>query len=137
MLGLLAIIVYSSNYIIGTVSFLFYTVFGLSNEIKAEILPYHILLGTFALFAAAFAVETGIMELTTELYIDGLPACSYSVSSPDLNPAMHYGSLAGGCKVANGIGIMVAIAVFFTFFAIFEHPKAAKDPQQMALLVDE
>jgi len=43
----------------------------------------------------AFAVETGIMDLTTELTIDDLPACSYSVTSPDLNPAKHYGVLAG------------------------------------------
>jgi len=40
----------------------------------------------------------------------------------------------GGCKVANGIGIMVVIAVFFAFIAIFEHPKFVKKEDNLNLL---
>jgi len=58
-------------------------------------MPYHIFLGICALFAAVIAVETGIMELTSELTIDENPACSYSVTSADLNPAVHYSDIAG------------------------------------------
>lgn len=64
ILGIIANVVYGSNYIIGFGSFLLYSVLGLSDETKAAIMPFHILLGTFALFVSAFAVETGIMELT-------------------------------------------------------------------------
>ena len=46
--------------------------------------------------------------------------------------------LLGGCKVANGIAIMVAIAVFFAFFAIFENRKTEEKYSQLsALLLDE
>jgi len=37
----------------------------------------------------------------------------------------------GGCKVANGIGIMVVISVFFALFAIFEHPKFVTAPSNI------
>lgn len=50
-LGLSALILYGANYLIGFSSFLLYSVLGLSEETKSKILPIHVLLGTFSLFA--------------------------------------------------------------------------------------
>mmetsp|Transcript_9291 Transcript_9291/g.13902 ORF Transcript_9291/g.13902 Transcript_9291/m.13902 type:complete len:227 (+) Transcript_9291:155-835(+) len=94
-LGIIAIIVYGANYILGFTSFLLFKTLNIAEEIKAALMPYHIFLGICALFAAVIAVETGIMELSSELTIDGNPACSYSVTSADMNPAVHYSIIAG------------------------------------------
>lgn len=117
--GLGAIILYGTNYLLGFANFLLYPVLGISNEVKAAYLPLHVFIGTFALFAAGkdinsrllyydsflqyyytvCAVESGIMELTSELIIDDYPACSYEVDSADVNPARHYSNLPSKCAL--------------------------------------
>ena len=110
MLGITAVSLYGLNYLIGIVTFLIPRV---SADIRKSFLPHHVFIGTFALFAATFAVETGIMELATEL------GCSYDVTSADWNPAENYHKLPDGCRLANGIGVMVLITMFFCSFALF------------------
>jgi hypothetical protein len=58
------------------------------------------------------AVATGIMELTS--------TCYYDVTSPDVNPAEHYHELSGGCKLANGIGVMVVLTLFLVAYALLD-----------------
>jgi hypothetical protein len=41
------------------------------------------------------AVESGIMDLTSQLVIDGNAVCTYQVTSPDLNTAKKYSVLPG------------------------------------------
>ena len=45
----------------------------------------------------------------------GLSGCyftpyPYSLASPDVNPALHYAALPNGCKVSNGLGVVVVLA---------------------------
>eukprot|EP01035_Chromulina_nebulosa_P029680 gene29680-39361_t len=51
-LGLSALICYGINFLVGSSSFLLYSKLGISEETKAQILPYHVFLGTFTLFAS-------------------------------------------------------------------------------------
>lgn len=52
-LGLSAIVLYGTNYLIGLTNFLpLFAFLGVSKGFKAEILPYHIFLGTIAMFAS-------------------------------------------------------------------------------------
>ena len=52
-LGLSALVLYGANYLIGLSHFLpLFAFLGISKSFKAEILPYHIFLGTIAMFAS-------------------------------------------------------------------------------------
>lgn len=110
-LGLGAIFIYSQNYFLGIWHFLSSTKW-VPSSMRKSYMPYHIYLGSAALAISALAVESGIMELFTEL------GCSYSVTSPDLDPASNYHKLHAGCKIANGVGVLVALSVVLTFFAL-------------------
>ena len=123
-LGLSAITLYSSNYIIGLITFLFYDRFKISIEWRRRIKPYHILFGIFTLFAAVFAVETGVMELSTEI------GCYYEVTNADLNPVENYHKLGGGCQVANGIGMTVFLVALFAFFSVYDVQQDPVDPNE-------
>lgn len=125
LLGITAITLFTSNYIIGFTSFLL-PVF--SEQLKKVILPNHVFLGTFAFFAAVFAAETGIMELTTEL------GCGYSVSSADWDPAANYHRLADGCKLANGLGVMILLTAFLCAYALFGPGNDTKTGVQKPLI---
>jgi hypothetical protein len=101
-------VLYFSQYLLGLLFF------GLqvSPAWAARYKPNHIFLGVFALFAAVFAVQTGLAELTTKL------GCSYTVSSANWNPAHNYHRLSAGCQLANGIGIMVFLTALFAAYAL-------------------
>jgi len=46
--------------------------------------------------------------------------CSYSVSHPDTNPAEHYNLIPDGCKLSNGLGIVIFIVLLLTLFAVLD-----------------
>lgn len=110
LLGISAMVLYFSNYIIGFVAFMMPCA---SLDLRKMIKPHHVFFGTFTLFAAFAAVESGITELTTKL------SCIYTVTSADWNPAENYHELTEGCKLANGIGIVVFLAVMLCAYALF------------------
>lgn len=109
LLGISAMVLYFSNYILAFFHFLFPVV---SAEARATFKPNHVFLGLFTLIAATIAVETGITELTTKL------GCIYPVTSADWNPAENYHELTDGCKLANGLGVMVLLSVFLCAYAL-------------------
>lgn len=80
-------------------------------------MPNHVFLGTLSFVIAAMAAATGVMELTTELGI-----CYYDVSSPDINPAENYHLLPIGCRLGNGVGIMVLITVLLVLYTLIAQP---------------
>ncbi|KAJ1390441.1 eukaryotic cytochrome b561-domain-containing protein [Ochromonadaceae sp. CCMP2298] len=122
-LGLAAISIYSLNYLLGLMHFLPQcSVVGAAQ--KSAYMPYHLFLGMFSLFAAVFAVETGLMELLTEL------GCSYDVTSADLQPVQHYHLLSEGCRLGNGIGVVVLVTVMLASFAIFRFNSAPKSQEE-------
>lgn len=110
-LGLIAVIVYSQNYVFGLLMY-FVPCQSITATIKKSFLPYHIYIGSLSLLLSVCAAETGIMELFGEI------GCSYDVSSADLNPAANYHKLSIGCQLANGAGILIIISLILAMFAL-------------------
>jgi hypothetical protein len=109
LVGVSAMVLYFSNYILG---FLHFLLPGVSLELKKTFMPNHVFLGVCTLIVGFAAVESGITELTTKL------GCIYTVTSADWNPAENYHELSDGCKLANGIGIVVLLAVILCAYAL-------------------
>jgi hypothetical protein len=118
LLGVCAMVLYFSNYIMGFVHFLTSMA---SPEMRANFKPNHVFFGIFSLFLSTIAVLTGITEKSTFL------GCGYPAHSADWNPATRYHNLPDGCKLANGIGIMVLVTVFLCAFALLGPGVKEKD----------
>lgn len=118
-IGIAVICLYGLNLLVG---FFNYAIPNVDDSVKASFLPIHVFLGTFILFGSFSAVESGIMLMTS--------GCYYDVTKADVNPAENYHLLSDGCRLANSIGIVVAIAVFCCFYAMFRMGSAS--PQSTA-----
>jgi cytochrome b-561 len=118
-IGLGAVIVYFLNYMFGLIHFV-PSLEVIPGDLRKAYMPYHVFFGTFAVVASAMAVETGIMEAFVEV------GCGYSVDSADINPAEHYHRLNYGCKLANGVGVLVYLALFTLLYAIYRFEKQDK-----------
>lgn len=97
-LGLATIVCAGQNYILGLFHFLFPA---LSHELKKSYLPSHVFLGMFAFVAAVITAETGIMQKNVFI------GCTYTVDEKDTNPAEHYDDIPEGCRLSNGIGLLI------------------------------
>ncbi|RYG58586.1 hypothetical protein EON64_21165 [archaeon] len=122
-IGLAAVLVYFSNYLLGFVYFLSGVCAPAS---RAWYLPSHTFLGVFSVLLVFMAVETGIMDLFREL------GCDIAVDSADTNPAENYSKLKEGCRVGNAAGILVLLTALLAFFALYDfsprtHNKAEGD----------
>jgi hypothetical protein len=109
LIGVSAMVLYFSNYLLGFMHFLLP---GVSVELRKAFKPNHVFLGVCTLIVGFAAVESGITELTTKL------GCIYPVTSADWNPAENYHELSDGCRLANGIGIVVLLAVILCAYAL-------------------
>lgn len=125
ILGVTTLTLYFSNYILAFFHFLVPVV---SDDARKAFRPNHVFLGLFTLFVAAMAVETGINEKSTFL------GCGYAVTSADWNPAENYDELSDGCKLANGIGIMVLLSVFLCAYALLGPGSVPLSDAQKSLL---
>jgi uncharacterized membrane protein len=112
-LGIAAILLYSQNYFFG----LFYFILPKAAELRKQYMPSHLFLGLFALITACMAAVTGVMEKSTN--------CYYAVDYPDYNSAANYGQLSWGCRLGNGVGIMVLLTLFLTVFALMDYDHGA------------
>mmetsp|Transcript_21967 Transcript_21967/g.36793 ORF Transcript_21967/g.36793 Transcript_21967/m.36793 type:complete len:298 (-) Transcript_21967:412-1305(-) len=111
--GLSALVMYFSNFIVGVMYFLvpmFVPIF--SERIKAFARMNHMFIGVMALLVAMAAIESGMSELTAK------KDCTYVVSSADWNPAGRYHQLSLGCQTANGIAILVLLAAFLAAYVL-------------------
>jgi hypothetical protein len=115
-LGLMTVIILAQNYIFGVLHFLL----GLFPKWMTEIyLPIHKELGTFTFIGGVLAVCTGIQYLTV--------GCeSYNTGNDD--PAQNYQYMPDGCKLANGVGVVVFIGMFFILFGIRETVAGGNSP---------
>jgi cytochrome b-561 len=109
-IGIGVFCVYGLNFLLGLFHFLLP---GVDVSLKQQFLPTHVFLGTFLLFAAFAAVESGIMLQNT------YNNCGYQPSSADTNPAQRYHLMSEGCRLGNSIGVVVVFAVFLTYYTIF------------------
>lgn len=127
-IGLGAIILYAQNYILGFAHY----IAPMALSFRKAYMPSHIFLGTFSFFAAVMACLTGLMKLAVEAN------CGYEVTSADTNPAAHYHLLTGGCKLNNGIGVMILLTAFFAAYALWEnHKPAASTPSESKALLED
>jgi hypothetical protein len=133
-LGMAAVVLFAQNYLLGLWHFL--TPLSVVPVVyRKTYMPYHVFIGFFSLIAATMAVETGIMELITEY-----GKCDYDISSADINPAKNYADLPLACKLANGAGLCVFVAVLLCSFAMFdftrfEDPVASNNRDQREALL--
>jgi hypothetical protein len=44
--------------------------------------------------------------------------CGYTVTEKDQNPSEHYDDIPDGCKLSNGLGIVVLLTLVFTLIGI-------------------
>jgi Eukaryotic cytochrome b561 len=123
-LGLLLLVVYFQNWLIGLISF------GLGDFIplhwKKKYLPSHRFLGIVGFFLAPVVMETGIAQKS---WLDGTFGCMYSISNSGQqdNPGAHYDSIAPGCRVAYGVGLMVILNTFLAVFALWDFNAGAEN----------
>jgi len=115
-IGLGVYILYGLNYLLGLVH---YALPGVDISLKKAYMNSHVFIGMFILFGACCAVESGLMVMTG--------SCTYPVTSADTNPAQNYHLLNAGCRLGNSIGIVVFLAVFLCYYAIFRNGSTPKE----------
>lgn len=115
-IGISVVTLYFFQYLFGIYTFL--TPQKISSiENRKRIAPYHVFLGIFLLFAAGFAVETGIQEkLGFGLNCSG----TIPTDKADTNPAEYYNDIPVVCKKGNWLGISVFLTIFFTSWTLME-----------------
>ena len=121
-LGIMTSVLYFANFVVTVISIVLPAgflgnlwgdlVYGTNSDIlRVSFESFHRALATFSLMMSVVAVLSGIVQY------QGLSGCyftpyPYSLPSPDVNPALHYAALPNGCKVSNGLGIVVVLAFF-------------------------
>lgn len=107
-IGLIAVILLAQNYIIGAFCFLF-KVF--PTGVSESYIHIHKSLGLFTLISAVLAICTGIQFITY--------GCeNYATDGKDSNPAENYHNMSDGCKLANGVGLVVFWGLFLVLYSI-------------------
>ena len=105
--GIAVTLLFGQNYVMGLVM---YGTNFMPLSMKQAYMPYHKFLGETVYFLAVAAIESGLVEKNT------FSGCSYSVGAKDYNPAVNYLDIPAGCRLTNGIGmIIVALVICVTF----------------------
>jgi hypothetical protein len=55
--------------------------------------------------------------------------CGYKVTEKDTNPSEHYGDIPDGCKVSQGVGLMIYITAVLALFSIWELRPTRSSPE--------
>lgn len=110
-LGIVVVVLFAQNYILGAIAFLMPRV---NKEHKEKYFPFHKFLGIATLFAAAVAMTTGIHQQT------GSYGCFYPRTGD--NPATHYFDNPDGCRVSNGLGLLLLLNAILVAFAVWDFP---------------
>lgn len=79
-------------------------------------MPRHVFVGIFTYFAAAFTCVIGIQDKNSAL------GCGYDITltEPDYNPASHYWDIYAGCRLSNGLGVVIILTCFLATFAVMD-----------------
>mmetsp|Transcript_16722 Transcript_16722/g.25117 ORF Transcript_16722/g.25117 Transcript_16722/m.25117 type:complete len:317 (-) Transcript_16722:169-1119(-) len=108
-LGIATSILLFQNDILGLCHFVLPYASGAMRKLYA---PYHIFFGKMSLVFAVITIEAGIMEKNTFI------GCQPEINSRDKNPGGHYEDIPPGCRLSDGLGITVALALIFLLFAL-------------------
>ena len=119
--GIAAAVIYAKQYLLG---FLFFLSGTQSNERRRAYLPSHLSLGLFALCLSLGAALTGITEMD---------ACSYTVSTPDTNPASHFQKdMNSSCKIVQGAGICMIVSVLLALYTLVPTKQKKESHEEVA-----
>lgn len=126
-LGILLLVVYSQNWILGICHFIFPWV---SSELRRLYLPSHRFFGILGLLLAAVVMETGIAQKN---WIDGHLGCMYTISTRNsderTNPATGYLRIGAGCRAGLGVGVLLIFNCIFAVYALWDfRPVTAAAP---------
>ncbi|CAM9685337.1 unnamed protein product, partial [Laminaria digitata] len=111
--GIMVVTLFCANYVGGF--FAFFT--GVAPQaVKKEYMPRHVFIGIFTYFAAAFTCVLGIQDKNSAL------GCGYSITltEPDYNPAAHYWDLYAGCRLSNGLGVVIILTCLCSTYAVMD-----------------
>lgn len=116
--GLAVVLLFGQNYCMGLIM---YGTGYMPQWMKEAYMPYHRFLGECSYFVALAAVESGLMEKNT------FSGCNYTVGQKDYNPAENYLDIPAGCRLTNGIGMLIltlALCVCFVISDLFRKKEA-------------
>ena len=117
--ALILLAVYFQNWVLGSISYGLGYVFQLPLEWKKKYMPSHRFLGIVGFFLAAVTMETGIEQ---KAWFDGTFGCIYTITnnSQRTNPGANYDSIAEGCRVGLGIGLMIVLNAIISIYALWD-----------------
>ncbi|CAM9227727.1 unnamed protein product [Choristocarpus tenellus] len=127
--GIVVVTLFFANYFGG---FTNYFLGASPQRVKEAYMPRHVFIGIFTYFAAAFTAVLGIQDKNSML------GCGYSITltEPDYNPASNYSDIYSGCRLSNGLGIVIIVTCMLATFAVmdidYRHP--GKSPREEPLL---
>jgi hypothetical protein len=107
--GIAVTVLFCQNYTLGVIM---YGTNFMPLSLKEMYMPYHKCFGQAAYFLTVAAIESGITEKNT------FSSCSYTTSGKDYNPAVNYLDIPAGCRLTNGIGILVITLVLCVVFVM-------------------
>lgn len=107
--GIAVTLLFCQNYVMGLIM---YGTNFMPLSLKELYMPYHQFLGQVAYFVAVAAIESGLMEKNT------FNQCSYTTGSKDYNPASNYLDIPAGCRLTNGIGMLILSLVICVAFVM-------------------
>ncbi|CAM9786523.1 unnamed protein product [Sphacelaria rigidula] len=111
--GIVVVTLFYANYVGGFFSFFLGCT---SQSVKAQYMPRHVFIGIFTYFAAAFTCISGIMDKNSILGC----GVDYTLTEPDYNPAAHYWDLYAGCRLSNGLGIVIIVTCLCATYAVMD-----------------
>ena len=119
-LGILLILVYFQNWVLGIICFGIQRL-GIPIEWKKKYLPSHRFLGIVGLLLATIVMQTGIAQKN---WVDGTNGCMYTFSndSEQNNPASAYTKIGMGCRMGMGIGILIILNCIAALYALWQFP---------------
>ncbi|CAM9314981.1 unnamed protein product [Pylaiella littoralis] len=111
--GIVVVTLFYANYVGGFLNFFA----GVTPaHTKAAYVPNHVFIGIFTYFGAAFTAIIGIQDKNSAL------GCGYdfTLTEPDYNPAAHYWDIYAGCRLSNGLGIVIILTCLFATYAVMD-----------------
>lgn len=114
-LGVMTISLFLAQVVLG--SYLFFNE-AADPDMREAYIPFFAWLDIFVYVSACFTAETGIVEKTTAL------GCSYNITNfahyDKSDPAEYYDDLPTGCRISEGLGVVIVVVCLCTVYAALE-----------------
>lgn len=113
--GIITIVLFLAQYLLG--GYLFFNE-AADPDMREVYIPYFAWLDILVYVFACFSAESGIVEKNTDL------GCSYNITNfhhyDASDPAKYYSDIPTGCRVSNGLGIVILMLCLCTLYAALE-----------------